>query len=152
MKRFTRKNTKEAKKNVTVKEICEKLADFEDLEELLGIPLKKLIKIFQQYVPENCQNPQKAIVLTDEDVNEWYEYKEKYPYKIGDMIYCIKEKNLFEYKITGFSVDKTGIWAIYGRHTVDANETYEHVFFTKEIGKNVFVDKDKAENELNRKH
>ena len=36
------------------------------------------------------------------------------------------------------------------KDTVNANGTYEHVFFTKEIGKTVFVDKDKAKNELNR--
>lgn len=150
MKRLTRKKTKGAKKNVTVKEICEKLADFEDLEELLGIPLEKLIEIFQQHIPEECQNPQKAIVLTNEDVNKWYEYKEKYPYKIGDIIYCIKRKHLFEYKITGFSVDKTGIWVIYGKHNVNDNRTYEHIFFAKEIGKTVFVNRDKAEEELNK--
>lgn len=79
-----------------------------------------------------------------------YEYKEKYPYKIGDIIYCIKRKHLFEYKITGFSVDKTGIWVIYGKHDVNDNRTYEHIFFAKEIGKTVFVNRDKAEEELNK--
>lgn len=67
--------TKEAKRNVTIKEVCDKLADFEDLEELIGIPLEELARIFRQHIPDGCQHPKKAIVLTDGDADKWREYK-----------------------------------------------------------------------------
>lgn len=75
MERLTNR-TKEAKSNVTIKEVCDKLADYEDLEELIGIPLEELAKIFQQHIPNECKHPQKAIVLTDDDVDEWNACKE----------------------------------------------------------------------------
>lgn len=75
MKRLTNSGTKEAKSNVTIKEVCDKLADFEDLEESIGIPLKEIARIFRQHIPDGCQHPQKAIVLTDGDVDKWREYK-----------------------------------------------------------------------------
>ena len=74
MERLTNR-TKEAKSNVTIKEVCDKLADFEDLEELIGIPLTELAKIFRQHIPGGCKHPQKAIVLTDGDVDKWRKYK-----------------------------------------------------------------------------
>ena len=75
MKRLTNSGTKEAKSNVTIKEVCDKLADFEDLEESIGIPLKEIARIFRQHIPDGCQHSQKAIVLTDGDVDKWREYK-----------------------------------------------------------------------------
>ena len=53
----------------------DKLAEFEDLEELIGVPLKDLAKIFNDHIPEDCKNPKKAITLTDEDVDKWHVYK-----------------------------------------------------------------------------
>ena len=55
--------------------ILEKLAVCEDLEELIGIPLEELARIFRQHIPDGCQHPKKAIVLTDGDVDKWREYK-----------------------------------------------------------------------------
>lgn len=74
MERLTNR-TKEAKSNVTIKEVCDKLADYEDLEELIGIPLKELAEIFRQHIPDDCKYPQKVTVLTDDDVDKWREYK-----------------------------------------------------------------------------
>lgn len=56
--------------------LLEKLVDFEDLEELIGISLEELTKIFCQHVPDDCKHPHKAIVLTDDDVDEWNACKE----------------------------------------------------------------------------
>lgn len=75
MERLTNKGTKEAKSNVTIKEVCDKLAEYENLEDLICIPLKELADIFEKHIPADCKRPQKAIVLTDDDVDEWREYK-----------------------------------------------------------------------------
>ena len=56
-------------------EVYFKLKDYEDLEELIGVPLEELAKIFRQYIPDGCRHPKKAIVLTDGDVDKWREYK-----------------------------------------------------------------------------
>lgn len=51
MERLTNR-TKEAKSNVTIKEVCDKLADYEDLEEqgrLLKLPCKVGDKIFLDF-------------------------------------------------------------------------------------------------------
>lgn len=80
-----------------VRNATEKLADYEDLEELIGIPLKELAEIFRQHIPDGCQHPQKAIVLTDGDVDRWRKYKDleeqgrliKLPCKVGSTVYAI---------------------------------------------------------------
>lgn len=53
----------------------EQLKYYRKLEELIGIPLKELAEIFRQHIPDDCKHPQKAIVLTDGDVDKWREYK-----------------------------------------------------------------------------
>ena len=57
-------------------EVYFKLKDYEDLEELIGIPLEELARIFRQHIPDGCQHPKKAIVLTDCDVDKWRKYKD----------------------------------------------------------------------------
>ena len=56
--------------------VYHKLKDFEDLEELIGIPLKELTEIFQQHIPSDCKHPKKVIVLTDGDADKWREYRQ----------------------------------------------------------------------------
>lgn len=74
-----------------------KLAEYENLEELIGIPLKNLAEICNSKIPEECRNPKKAIVLTDKDADRWSEYKSaeeeglllRLPCKVGDTVYAI---------------------------------------------------------------
>ena len=79
-------------------DLREKLKEFEDLEELIGIPMKDLAEILRQNIPEDCKNPKKAIVLTDDDVDKWNGYKNaeeqglRLPCKVGDKVYCIYER------------------------------------------------------------
>ena len=56
-------------------DLREKLNEYEDLEELIGVPLKEIAEIFRQNTPQHCKNPRKAIVLTDDDVDKWNGYK-----------------------------------------------------------------------------
>ena len=59
-----------------VYDACKKLGEYEDLEELIGIPQKELTEILRQHIPDGCQHPKKAIVLTDGDVDKWRKYKD----------------------------------------------------------------------------
>ena len=76
----------------------DKLAQYEDLEDLIGIPMKDLAEILRQNIPEDCKHPHKAIVLTDDDVDKWQDYKNaeeqglllRLPCKVGDIVYLIK--------------------------------------------------------------
>lgn len=76
-------------------EVYFKLKDYEDLEELIGVPLEELAKIFRQHIPDGCQNPKKAIVLTDGDVDKWREYQQLEEndknINIPDKVYFIKD-------------------------------------------------------------
>ena len=84
-----------------------KLAEYEDLEELIGVPLKEIAEIFRQNIPEDCKHPRKAIVLTDDDVDKWNEYKNaeeqglmlRLPCGIGADIYFIPSKTNYKLNI-----------------------------------------------------
>ena len=77
--------------------ILQSLAEYEDLEELIGILLKNLAEICNNKIPEECRNPKKAIVLTDKDADRWNEYKNveeeglllRLTCKVGDTVYAI---------------------------------------------------------------
>ena len=81
--------------------VQEKLREYEDLDERIGVPLEELAKLCDKHIPKDCQNPNKAIVLTDEDVDRWNEYKNaeeqglllRLPCKIGDTIYEVSYEN-----------------------------------------------------------
>lgn len=70
---FAKRNDKE---HGQIAEWLEQLKEYQELEQLIGIPLEELAKIFRQYIPNDCKHPQKAIVLTDGDVDEWNVCKE----------------------------------------------------------------------------
>lgn len=53
-----------------------KLAAYEDIEEHIGMHLKEFAKLCDKHIPDDCQNPGKAIVLTDEDAYEYERLKE----------------------------------------------------------------------------
>ena len=58
-----------------LKDALEKLAAFEDLQDMIGVPLETLAQICREQIPEECHYPEKAITLTDESVDEWNQYK-----------------------------------------------------------------------------
>ena len=99
-------------------EVYFKLKDYEDLEELIGIPLEELAKIFRHHIPDGCQHPKKAIVLTDGDVDKWRKYKDleehgrliKLPCKeaytqSGDIVYLIYDDEVVECTHCGLSIN-----------------------------------------------
>ena len=55
--------------------VYDKLGRYEDLQEMIGIPFEEFAELCKQEIPEECKNPSKAIILTDDDVDKWHQYK-----------------------------------------------------------------------------
>ena len=137
----------------------EKLADYEDLEELTGIPIKELARIFRQNIPNGCQHPKKAIVLTDGDVDKWRKYKDleehgrliKLPCKVGDTVWDNDFGIPCAYTITAFSFGECEEYICEPITTKEAVFYYANSsgsitgsFAEREIGKSVFLSKAEA--------
>ena len=43
---------------------------------MIGIPFESLVELCKEHQPDDAKNPSKAIILTDESVDEWQQYKE----------------------------------------------------------------------------
>lgn len=129
----------------------EKLADYEDLEELIGIPMKELAKIFRQHIPDGCQHPQKAIVLTDGDVDKWQKYKDleeqgrliKLPCKFGTEVYNITWWDNAQEKVV---VKGNSYYRTVYKHKV-TKSTFSYLDID-EFGKTVFLTKSEAKAKL----
>lgn len=132
-------------------EVYFKLKDYEDLEELIGIPLEELAKIFRQHIPDGCQNPKKAIVLTDGDVDKWRKYKDleeqgrliKLPCKVGTKVYNITWWDNAQEKVV---VKGKSYYRTVHKHKV-TKSTFSYLDID-EFGKTVFLTKAEAEAKL----
>lgn len=138
----------------------EQLKEYQHLEELIGIPLKDLTEILRQQIPDCCQHPKKAIVLTDGDVDEWREYKTfeeddrliKLPCKVGDKIYSI-------YRCFDDGVQELIVKGIH-MHSYTPTKTILYIEFesddqrcggklrAEELGRTLFLAKGEAEEKL----
>ena len=141
----------------------EKLSDYEDLEELTGISIKELAKIFRQHIHDGCQHPKKAIVLTDGDVDKWRKYKDleeqgrliKLPCKVGDTVWDNDFGIPCAYTITAFSFGECEEYICEPITTKEAVFYYANSsgsitgsFAESEIGKSVFLSKAEAKANL----
>lgn len=144
-------------------EVYFKLKDYEDLDELIGIPLEELVRIFRQHIPDGCHHPKKAIVLTDGDVDKWQKYKDleeqgrliKLPCKVGDTVWDNDFGRPCAYTITAFSFGEceeyicepiTTKEAVF--YYADSSGSITGSFAESEIGKSVFLSKAEAEENL----
>lgn len=83
MKRLTNSGTKEAKINVTIREVLDKLATYEDLEESLQelfqndeYSFSDVLDTIKRILTEpGKKHPVYARILTYEDADEWDKYK-----------------------------------------------------------------------------
>lgn len=123
--------------------IVTKLAGFEDLEELIGVPIEILAKLFNDHIPEECKNPKKAIVLTDKEVDKWNEYK-----KAGDTVYCIEDGKIWDCIVDKVTISRTnGVW-----FEVKTPKSMPDIcaieYAENDFGERVFFTKDEAEQKL----
>ena len=96
--------------------VQEKLREYEDLDERIGVPLEELAKLCDKHIPKDCQNPKKAIILTDYDADRWNEYKNaeeeglllRFPCKVGDTVYVIAECKNVNLVLDGTLHDSNG--------------------------------------------
>lgn len=106
------------------------------------------IDVYQnEYSPENFEK-----ILTKlgcyEDLEEEGRLI-KLPCAIGDKLFFIKKlgkeaKIIVERKVTGFSIEKTGMWIAYGERKMD-DKIYRHDIKADDIGETVFLTKEAAE-------
>ena len=144
-------------------EVYFKIKDYEDLEELIGVPLEELAKIFRQYIPDGCRHPKKAIVLTDGDADKWRKYKDleeqgrliKLPCKVGDTVWDNDFGIPCAYTITAFSFGECEEYICEPVTTKEVVFYYANSsgsitgsFAESEIGKTVFLTKSEAEQKL----
>ena len=135
------------------------LGEYEDLEELIGMPLEDLAKIFRQNIPEDCKHPQKAIALTNDDVDRWHVYKNaeeqglllRLPCKVGDTVYYISEGFIEPCTVETIFIsdytDKDGNCSYMAEIHYDREDcpyVSTEIYFT-DIGKTVFLTKAEAE-------
>ena len=128
-----------------------KLAEYEELEELIGIPLEEIAEIFRQHIPDGCQHPKKAIVLTDGDVDKWRKYEDleeqgrllRLPCKIGTEVYNITWWDDVQEKVV--VKGKTYCRTVRKHKVTKSAFCY---FDIDEFGKTVFLKKSEAEAKL----
>lgn len=132
----------------------DKLAQYEDLEDLIGIPMKELAEILRQNIPEDCKHPHKAVVLTDDDVDRWNGYKNaeeqglllRLPLKIGDTVYSVTRDFISEYTICGIGKYNEGFffnWKCEKGIYINVRGFTEY-----DIGETVFLTQVEAEQKL----
>ena len=137
---------------INYENIITKLGKYEDLEELIGIPLKNLAEIRNNNIPEECRNPKKAIVLTDKDADRWNEYKNaekqglllRFPCKVGDTVYSIaNDGKIYLVKSTREVRIVNGVL-----HIICESCRYSDLVSYDDIGKTVFLTQEEAEQKL----
>ena len=137
-----------------------KLKDYEDLEELIGVSLKDLTKIFNDHIPEDCKNPKKTIVLTDDDVDRWNGYKSvdeqglllRLPCKVGDELYRINcgakepiiKMRVLQIHFKQLHKDRNLIRI----DTINDKDMGEGCYLLDDLGKTVFLTQAEAEQKL----
>lgn len=133
-----------------------KLANCKELEEVTGIPLKELAEIFSQHIPDACQHPEKACVLTDGDVDKWRKYQQldkhgrliKLPCKVGDTAYCIENKEIWICIVENISMSKNNGTCIEISFPPEMPDISAIEYSPNEIGEVVFFTKPEAEAKL----
>lgn len=67
------------------------------------------------------------------------------PCKVGDTVYFVNAKQIFEFTVVGYAVDETGISWVYSEHVDKTGNTNERTFSPDRFGKNTFLTREEAE-------
>lgn len=111
MERLTYSGTKEAKANTTIREICNKLADYEDLEEqgrLLKLPCK---------VGDMLYYPEKLFDIV-------------VPVRLNEIIISFLGIDTYSYQYNCCSFDECG--DVYEEYDFDTNDFGKSIFLSEE--------------------
>ena len=153
-------------------EIADKLAMYEDLEELLesaygkcpGL-LEEAIKHLVKHEGAEFENPVKSILLTDEDADRWLSYKSldeqgllaKLPCKVGDTLWTNARRQGWyfrlkdaPYRVQVVFVGLNDSEEMGGGLFNVCYEKHDHMmqFNFSDIGKRVFLTREEAEKAL----
>lgn len=149
--------------------VLEKCCYYEDLEERLkkvyggheGM-LETIVNHLEKHKGVDIGNPAKALLLTDDDVDKWKKTKEIWKtcmiptLKIGQIVYVLSEKYNFDEEIEEELPQKNNYYIQEDRITkiclFRSNIRYGKIsgddFLEDDIGKTVFLSKEKAEKVL----
>lgn len=144
-----------------VNEVCNKLAEHEELEERLHkifgeestFSLADVIDTLEMKLSEpDKKHPVNARILTYEEADKWEEYKNleeqglivRLPCKVGDDLYCIVNGEVKKLKVHSFGVPDFEIIDIEFKYV----DGFKIVRFVGEVGKTVFLTREKAVNKL----
>lgn len=124
-KRLTKKTEDEKYKivdcTVSIMQVVEKLAEYENLEDRLKenfgdkMTLEECVSSLERVLKEpNSKHPMNARILTYDESAKWDEYCSlekqelllKLPCKVGDILYTIYESKILEVKCTGYTIQK----------------------------------------------
>ena len=136
--------------------IADTLAKFEDLQDMIGIPYEKLAELCKEEIPDECKNPSKTIILTDDSVDEWHQYKTdkeqglllRLPCKVGSTLYQPISNRINEYKVIGLCFDITRNEWMYEVAYQIGLEWHKTTCDFDCINKTVFLTKEEAEQAL----
>ncbi len=107
--------------------VCERLATFEDIAELIG-GVARLRELAEADKDGRC------VVL---------------PCKVGDTAYYLNGPYIIGFKVTGYMVDERGAWSFRGEYyDPEAKRMYYCAPDTDKIGKTVFLTREEAERAL----
>lgn len=155
MERLTISGTKEAKNNVTIRQVLDKLSEYEDLEDRLnGISIEQVINGFIKTVEGQTHECYKhGRILTNAEADKWNDYKQlegqgllmRLHCKVGDTVWYIDDDNYpIEAEITRIEIKEN-----YILYFAEEKRTCETIgFVNTDFGKNVFLTQAEAERKL----
>lgn len=162
--RLTYSGTKEAKSDVTIQEVCGKLAHYEDLEEQLEklyggkMPLDEVVENLNRIVQNGEEKLDYARILTNAEAEKWDKWLSleengrliELPCAVGDTVYEVQKirKRIQAYTVISIHYSHSSI--LIGWEIKDGNGIYSNLngFEASAIGKTVFLTKEEAEAKL----
>lgn len=134
-----------------VREWLKELKGYRNLQDMIGIPFKEHAALCREHIPDDAKYPSKAIVLTDESVDEWNQYKAdkeqglllRLPCAIGSTVYALTPfcEICEEYLDNEYACENCNK----GKYAVETKFDYEMIPM---VGKVVFLTSEEAEQAL----
>lgn len=158
--RLTYSGTKEAKPNVTIKDVTDKLAHYEDSEEQVSnlledkVSLDDIVRHLMKALKGEEDELEFTRVLTNAEAEKWDKWKSldeqgrliELPCAVGDTVYSFSFNIVYPFTVNGFEINKDGV-EFKGSYCGEEKslEYWSIRFPVSKIGKAVFLTPEEAE-------